>query len=235
MRPLLCVRNQASAPLGTAADALRLAGVSYRYHDAWISAPARLEDASGLIVLGGEMGARDSDDHPWLTQVHALVAEAVERRKPVLGVCLGAQILARVLGAEVTRARVPEIGFHPIVPTPAALSDPVAAPFARGAPVFQWHRDAFDLPAGAKLLFSSENVANQGFAVDGFAYGLQFHFEVDEAIIAAWCDEDGPDRLLARWGVTKQRLLAQSREHLDAQRAAGRAAVRAFASLLNAA
>ncbi|MFN2488672.1 MAG: type 1 glutamine amidotransferase [Actinomycetota bacterium] len=232
MKPLLAVRHQASAHLGVTADALRAEGVAYRYLDAWCADEWPDPRAfSGLVVLGGEMNTDQYGDYPWLEQVRHLVEEAVDADMPVLGICLGAQTLARALGAQVRPATVKEVGFRDIAPTPAARADPVVASFAHGIKVFQWHEDAIELPDDATLLFSSTDIANQAFRA-GKAYGVQFHFEVDEGVIADWCDESDPKALRDDWGVTKEGLLEEARRHLPAQRASARETVRAFARLL---
>lgn len=232
MKPLLAVRHQASAHLGVIADMLRAERVPYRHLDAWRAGEwPDPRELSGLIVLGGEMNTDQYDDYPWLEQVRRLVEEAVDADMPMLGICLGAQTLARALGAEVRRAAVKEVGFRDVTPTSHGRDDPVVAPFADGVKVFQWHEDAFELPHDATLLFSSTDIANQAFRA-GKAYGVQFHFEVDEGVIADWCDESDPEALRDDWGVTKEGLLEEARRHLPAQRASAKETVRAFARLL---
>ena len=128
-----------------------------------------------LVVLGGPMGALDDHDHPHLARERELIAECVRLGKPVLGVCLGAQLLAAALGARVRRGPVPEIGAGAVELVSA--DDPVFSPAGPRIPVVHWHQDTFDLPPGAELLASSDLYAHQAFRV-GTAYGLQFHVEI---------------------------------------------------------
>lgn len=189
-----------------------------------------VSEVSGLVVLGGEMNADDLEDYSFLRRVRELVREAVEEEVPVLGVCLGAQILTRALGAEVRPAPRREIGFLPVKATAAGMDDPVLAPFAPEARVFQFHEDTCELPEGAELLMEGEDVPVQAFRVGESAYGVQFHFEVTPEIVAAWCDEV-PD-LEESWGRSKQAVLAEASIHLGEQQAAGSQAADAFLRLL---
>ena len=189
-----------------------------------------VSEVSGLVVLGGEMNADDLEDYSFLRRVRELVREAVEEEIPVLGVCLGAQILTRAMGAEVRQAPRREIGFLPVKATAAGVNDPVLAPFAPEAHVFQFHEDACELPVGAELLMEGEDVSVQAFRVGKTAYGIQYHFEVTIEIIAAWCDEI--PGLEESWGRSKQDVIADAEPHLTAQRAAGLRAADAFLKLL---
>lgn len=220
VKPVLCVRHQASAPLGVIEEVFADRGVPWRYIDAWKRTEwPDPQDGSGVIVLGGEMNADELDRHPFLAQVRTFTASAVEARVPFLGICLGAQILARALDASVVRAPVREIGFRRVRPTSEGRDDPLLDGFGSDVSVFQWHEDTFNLPRGATHLFASDDVLQQAFRFDN-AYGVQWHFEVTEDIIAAWCDETPPQRLNGYWGVTKDELVQQARDHLPAQRAA---------------
>jgi GMP synthase (glutamine-hydrolysing) len=234
VKPIVVIRHQPSAPLGIAATALDEAGVTWRYLDAWKAAQwPDLDDVSGLIALGGAMNANQTEDYPFLQRVRSVLEGAVERDVPVLGICLGGQLLARVLGAEVEPMPVKKVGFRRVEATAEGREDPVMSPFAPSMPVFEFHEDAFGLPPDAELLFTGEEAPNQAFRFGRVAYGVQFHFEATERLIAYWCDLT-PD-LEEAWGVTRQGLLKEARALLPAQKAAALAAVGNFATLTRSA
>ncbi len=231
MPPVVCIRNQPSAPLGIIEDILRERDIRYLYCDAWSrDAWPGPEDMSALIVLGGEMNVDSLDRHPFLRHARTLVRAAVDAGRPVLGVCLGAQILTRAMGAEVRPAPRREIGFLPVKATAAGMDDPVLAAFAPEAKVFQFHEDACELPEGAELLFTGDEVPVQAFRAGESAYGIQFHFEVTTEEIAAWCDAT-PD-LEEAWGTSKEKLMRQAEESLARQQESGKQATRRFLKLL---
>jgi GMP synthase (glutamine-hydrolysing) len=142
---------------------------------------------AALIVMGGPMGAYDDAAHPWLGPEKRLIREAVEADLGVWGVCLGAQLLAASLGAEVRRGTRAEVGLLPVDLTPAAADDPVFAGLPPSFTTLQWHGDTFELPEGATLLASSPAYPQQAF-VRGRAYGLQFHLEVPPELVSEWAE-----------------------------------------------
>jgi GMP synthase (glutamine-hydrolysing) len=185
-----------------------------------------------MIELGAEMNVDELEDHPFLRNARDFVRAAVDARRPILGVCLGAQMLARALEADVKPSSVKEIGFRRVLPTQAGKNDPVLSVFTEDVPVFQWHEDAFSLPVSATLLCRGDPVALQAFRAGERSYAVQFHFEVDRDGIAAWCDETDPEELRAEWGVTKEALLDEARRCLPAQQAAARRALQAWLARL---
>jgi GMP synthase-like glutamine amidotransferase len=149
-----------------------------------LPAPGEL---AGLIVMGGPMGVSDVNEHPHLIDERQLVATVVRARLPLLGVCLGAQLLAWALGAAVYLGPAPEIGPGRVTLTAHGRADPVLGAAGAGElPVVHWHAETFDLPTGAVLLASSAAYVNQAFRVGTRAYGLQFHIEVDRELSAGW-------------------------------------------------
>ncbi len=130
-----------------------------------------------LVVMGGPMNADEEKKYPWLREEKKFIDGAVRTGKKVLGVCLGAQLIARVLGSRVYKNSHKEIGWLPVVWQPAAASLGVNEPLPGRQVVFQWHGDTFDLPHGAELIASSEACVNQAFLYDGRVLGLQFHLE----------------------------------------------------------
>jgi GMP synthase-like glutamine amidotransferase len=146
--------------------------------------PAAVEDVAGVVVMGGPMSVHD--DLGWLADERALLREAVESGRPVLGVCLGAQQLALALGAPVTEGPAPEYGVGEVHLTTAALDDPVFGPAPSPLPCVHWHGDTFGLPDGAVRLAGSAAYENQAFRVGDRAYGLQFHVEVTASLVGHW-------------------------------------------------
>ena len=227
MKPLLCVRHQPTCPVGVLGDVFDAEQMPWQYLDAWRedSAPD-LSEVSGLVVLGGEMNVDQVDRYPFLKTVRDLTKDAIEAGMPVLGVCLGAQVMARALGAEVTRSPIKEIGFVDVAATRAGKADPVLSEFAPRACVFQFHEDICALPEGAELLFHNEVAPVQAFKVGERAYGVQFHLEVTMAEIETWCN-DTPN-LERDWGVTKDQVVAQADALLEDQQQRSRDVARRF-------
>jgi len=185
---LLALQHIACEPPAAFEDELRSRGLELERVevDEGEPMPERPEYA-GIIVMGGPMGAYEEEAHPWLVAEKRLIRDAAEADVPVWGVCLGAQLLAASLGAEVTKGREPEVGMLPLELTEAASRDPVFSAVPRRFPALQWHSDTFELPEGATLLASSPAYRNQAF-VRGRSYGLQFHLEVPESLAKRWAD-----------------------------------------------
>ncbi|ATE55652.1 type 1 glutamine amidotransferase [Actinosynnema pretiosum] len=149
-------------------------------------------DVDVLVVLGGPMGAFDDLTHPRLADERELIRRCVRAGVPVLGVCLGAQLLAGALGAAVSRGERAEVGVGEVVLTAGGLADPVLGPSRPALPVVHWHHDTFALPEGATLLATSEQYRHQAFRV-GASYGFQFHVELDADALAALAPHLPPD------------------------------------------
>jgi GMP synthase (glutamine-hydrolysing) len=152
-------------------------------------APSRpLEAYDAAIVFGGSMHADEEATHPWLREEKGLLRRFLDAGTPVLGVCLGAQLVAHAAGAWVGRAREPEIGWHEVELTPAAASDPLFARLPRRFQALQWHYYAFEVPDGAVELARSP-VCSQAFRLGDLAWGVQFHPEVTLAMVEQWLEE----------------------------------------------
>jgi GMP synthase-like glutamine amidotransferase len=140
----------------------------------------------GLVVLGGPMGAYDVAAHPHLAAEQRLLADACARGVPVLGVCLGAQLLAAAVGARVFKGPTAEIGFGDVKLTADGSADPVLGPSGPSVPAFHWHGDTFDLPVGAVHLARTGPYPHQAFRMGQRAYALQFHVELDAGLARDW-------------------------------------------------
>ncbi|HZT30808.1 MAG TPA: type 1 glutamine amidotransferase [Bryobacteraceae bacterium] len=176
--------------LGRIADILRARAVAFAYTEAYGDHPVLppLHEAAGLIVMGGPMSVNDAV--PSLQRETAYLAQAIASGKPVLGVCLGAQFIAKALGAKVYRNAVKEIGWAPVYWTEAARRDRLFGGLERPETVLHWHGETFDLPPGAELLARSDNCRNQAFRVGDRVYGLQFHLEATPEMVADWSEQE---------------------------------------------
>jgi GMP synthase (glutamine-hydrolysing) len=210
-RPVACIVNQPDAHLGRLRPLFEAVGVPVlEVHATRDLGELSLDAVGGVIVLGGEMGVHDAARYPFLDDEVALLARAHERELPVLGLCLGAQLLAAALGAEVHARRCSEIGWLEVS---HLVDDPVLGPRGRRRQ-FQWHYDSFELPMGADRIASSAKCPNQAFRI-GRSYGLQFHPEASAQIVEGWAlSEKGIAELVAN-GVNPDELVVEAKE-LDA-------------------
>ena len=136
-----------------------------------------VDEIDWLVVMGGPMSANDESRHGWLRAEKDFIGQALQSDKAILGVCLGSQLIADVLGSRVYKNREPEIGWFPIQRSPAAASHNLGKLFPPRAEVFHWHGETFDLPRGALHLARSQACENQAFAYGDRVLGLQFHLE----------------------------------------------------------
>lgn len=152
--------------------------------------PDSLDAVAALIILGGFMSVYDEKEYPFLKEEDLLIRKALIEEVPLLGICLGAQLLAKTCGARVTKAPKQEIGWHKVKKTVEGKEDILFMGNPEYLQVFQWHGDTFDIPEGALLLAEGKECKNQAFRVGHNAYGLQFHIEVTEEMIENWFSED---------------------------------------------
>jgi GMP synthase-like glutamine amidotransferase len=183
--PLLILRHEPFEHLGRFASILEEHQVKYHYHD--LGEPWSLKDHSGLIIMGGPMSA--NDNIAGLKEELALIEKTLEDDVPLLGICLGSQLIAKALGAQVFRSRELEIGWERVWLTDAAKEDAVFGGLASPETFFHWHGDTFDLPAGAQWLAYSEKCRHQAYRYGRRVYGIQFHPEVTPEMIADWCEQ----------------------------------------------
>ncbi|MFH8839181.1 type 1 glutamine amidotransferase [Streptomyces sp. NPDC017868] len=194
---VLVVQHEADAGPGLVGEHLVRTGLRLDVIRAWKgeALPETVTGHAGLLVLGGAVNCEDDEAAPWLPRVRGLVREAVAGEVPLLGICLGGQIVAHALGGAVSRrARGPEAGAVPLRRLPDAEGDPVLGGVPEGAPAAQWHWDQVDrLPAGAVPLLTGDDCPYQAFRVGGAGWAVQFHPEVGADTVAAWAAADGED------------------------------------------
>ncbi|MDZ7790659.1 MAG: gamma-glutamyl-gamma-aminobutyrate hydrolase family protein [Xanthomonadales bacterium] len=186
-RVLVC-QHVAAEPLGLLDPMLRQRGHRIRYVNFARDPEAkpRLDRYQALIVLGGPMQVGQSRKYPHLTTECRLIEQALHDEKPLLGICLGAQLLAHVEGARVGPSPRAEIGWYTVAPEGATGSDPVLSPLMAPAPIFQWHHWGFDCPDGATSLATHAESGCQAFRSGEHAWGFQFHLELDGRLIDRW-------------------------------------------------
>jgi len=234
MNEVLVFQHVPHETLGTLEAHLAQAGLACRYVELFrgIPAPSELDRAAGLVVLGGPMNVDQVRAYPFLQPEVDRIRDAVMRPLPVLGICLGAQLLAKSLGARVFANPVKEIGWYEIELTAAAAQDPLLQGCPPRATVFQWHGDTFDLPPGAVHLAQSAACRHQAFRYGSRAYALQFHVEMTEAMVEEWLQEPDNCRELADLShVAPAAIRAQTREGLVQMRQLGDRFLAGFAGL----
>ncbi|EXJ13182.1 Glutamine amidotransferase class-I [Imhoffiella purpurea] len=174
--------------------------------------PPGQDDFDRLFVMGGPMGIYDEQEHPWLVPEKRFIAETIAAGKTVVGVCLGAQLIADVLGARVRRNPQKEIGWFPIELSESACESAITGFLPPSLEVFHWHGDTFDLPEGAVHLASSDACRNQAYLYEGRVLGLQFHIESTPKsvtdIVANCADELVPAERIQ----TAERILSATAE-----------------------
>lgn len=191
---VLIVENYKSTPAGLVGAALREAGATVDLRRAHLGEPLPgAPDAhDGIVILGGEQNAMADADCPWFPGLMALTRGFAEADKAVLGICLGAQLVARAFGAENILDRPVEFGWREVRPTDTGRADPVLAGLGEGSSVFHWHEDTFTLPPGAAHLAASDMTEHQAFRLGRAVYGIQFHFEADRPLVEQWSAEFAP-------------------------------------------
>ena len=175
----VALRHLAFEDLGSFRTVLEAAGYEIRYHDIGVDALGGLEAVGRdmVIVLGGPIGVYESDRYPFLTEELHFLRARLAANRPTLGICLGAQLMAAALGAEVAPTGAREIGFSPLTLTPAGMAGPLR--HLADVPVLHWHGDMFGVPARGERLAATADCANQAFAVRRNILGVQFHPEAD--------------------------------------------------------
>jgi GMP synthase (glutamine-hydrolysing) len=217
MAKIYVLQHHPVETLGAIADALEGAALAWQYVRVADGqpVPADMKGAGGLIVMGGPMAVYQTERYPWLRDEMRLIEDAIKSNLPVLGVCLGAQIVAAALGAKVERnPKGKEIGWHSVRLSDWAKDDRLM----RGLPAtfmpFHWHGDVFELPRGAVSLASSDKTPCQAFRYGDKAYAFQFHFEVAAEGVAAMAAAFAKE--LVRENISSERMIAQAGDFIPA-------------------
>jgi len=205
----LAVRHVAFEDLGLLGPLLSTRGYDVRYHDAGIERfdAGTLTGPDLVIVLGGPIGVYECETYPFVTDEIAAVAARLRANKPILGICLGAQMMAAALGGRVAPGPVKEIGYAPLMLTAAGRSS-VLAPLG-ASPVLHWHGDNCDLPAGCECLASTRHCPVQAFSRSPAQLALQFHLETDPVRFEAWLV--GHTVELGKAGIDPRKLREEAR------------------------
>ena len=188
-------------------------------------------DADALVVFGGEQSAIDDHTHPYLPALANLMAAYTAMDRPVLGICLGSQLLARAYGGDNHLGVAPEFGWVDVSLTDAGRADPVLSQVPQTFPIFQWHSDTFSLPPGAVHLAQSAAAAHQAFRIGRATYGTQFHFEASRSVVRDWSDTfpDTIERMLPGWSTRHPEIAATRGAEADSH---GLALARAWVGLI---
>ena len=235
MKPVLLVRNDNFETFGLARRAFEPTGVPVQVFDAIDPDAPRpsLDAVSGVVMFGSSYNVDDTDRHPFLKEIRDLTREAVGRQMPYLGICLGAQVLARAMDRAAPLAAVREVGFEAVRPTPEAARDRLLSHYADGDRVFQWHQDTFELPAGAELLARGDRVPLQAYRVNDVTWGIQWHLEIDREEVDMWLYAFGKEGdLLADWGKSGDAVRSEADGLMAAHEAKGAETFRRFAEVV---
>jgi GMP synthase-like glutamine amidotransferase len=196
---VLILKNVAHEGPGTIEDFLLENNVDYKIVEMYSESLPSTENVDNLIIMGGPMSANDTDTYPYIKKEIELVKDFISKGKKVFGICLGAQIMAKTLGAHVYVGPEPEIGWYDIELQENGIRDPVvsrlgihpgAGNFQKNFKVFHWHGETFDIPTGAVRIATSAIYPNQAFKYGSNAYAFQFHIEVRKEMIHEWLQKE---------------------------------------------
>ncbi len=162
-----------------------------------------------LVIMGGSMSVNDEEEYPWLAQEKEFIAKFIETGKPVLGICLGAQLIANALGAKVYPSSTAEIGWFPV----ESVLQPDTFVFPSSIDIFQWHGETFDLPVGARLITRNEACENQGFQIGKSVIALQFHPEMTPELAREIISHGRDELISSKYVQTEEEILSATSKH----------------------
>ncbi len=198
--------------LGLVGKVLKEKNLSYRetHLFAGEGLPRDISQLAGLIVMGGPMNVDEIEKYPFLFDEVRLIEKILSESKPILGICLGSQLIAKALGSKIYPNKHKEVGWHPIDITPAGSSDPVFSGSPSSLKVFHWHGDTFDLPKDAVHLARSSRCENQAFRWGSNAYGLQFHLEVTPGMVESWVASTDGQKDISSASEKAEKILSET-------------------------
>lgn len=220
---ILVLQHIEVEPPGLIGEVLRSKGFELEYCHGYLGQeiPETLEAYEALVVMGGPMGVYEADQFPFLKKEMKLIDNALKHEKPILGVCLGSQLLAYVLGAKVYPGKQKEIGWYPVELCPDASGDGLFKNVPASFMGFHWHGDIFDLPAGASCLAKSDLTACQAYRFGLNVYGFLFHMEVSQEMIGKWTERFREELVGVK--INPEAILKKSAEYLKPLQGIGRA------------
>lgn len=206
---VLVIENAARVPIGRLGEVMTESGISFETVAMYAGTEPKREDWDAVVILGGEMGAYESLRCPWLDDEMEFIRWAIAEEIPVLGICLGSQLIAHATGGKAYLAEQPEVGFVDLELTEPGSHDPVVSTL--DAPVLAVHRDTFDLPPGATALAASDRYVH-AYRL-GSALAIQFHPEADREIVARWIAEGGVDAMAVQADTSVEAFALEVAEH----------------------
>ena len=221
MSDVIVLQHVACETIGTVDGSLAERKLPFRYVRSFEgeSVPREMGDSPALIVMGGPMGVYEENRFPFLREELGLIESALRAGRPILGICLGSQLLAKALGAEVKKGPRKEIGWHRVRLSGAGRADAVFGGAPEEFTALHWHGDIFDLPKGAALLASSEMTDRQAFRWGRNAYGILFHLEITEPMLREWVSNFAGE--LAAEKLDGAAILNEAPRRLEAMRPIG--------------
>ena len=221
---VLAIRHIPREGAGTLETFLSKRKISLNYWDIAEnpSEPSDLLEYDCYVILGGPMGVYEEDTYPFIRKEVVLIQTLIAAQKPMLGICLGSQLIAKALGADVRKGPKKEIGWYGVALTQEGREDTSFAQllnsgraFPSDLTVFQWHGDTYDLPQGASELAYSALYRYQAFRYGTCVYGLQFHIEMTERMIREWITAGADELVSVKKGIDPSRILKDSPVHLS--------------------